>query len=1207
MGSSSRLNYFLLNYYLKFNTKMLHFFKLYILFFLLNLSCFANLETPTLVFPKNNAVLHDTFSVFKWDKLVQNNLTYTYNFEISDDIGFLNVLIQINGISANQLNVIDLPMNKKLYWRVKSFNGTVFSTWSTIWSFTTFTPSYLSNLKLWLKADKEVFKDASNNISQWNDQSGNNNHANQTTSVFQPKFIDSAAYLNNLPTIKLDGADDFLEILTNNSLDFANKLSGYFVTKRSLVGPHQTLLSKWNYPNDGSFAFQTYWDDITQLVSFIADSPSDPGNNRVVSNNANFNDTLYHNISIVFDGDLATNKLTYFNNLTSVNSSPTGIIASSLVNSNSNFYIGKFGGLGRFFSGNFSEIILSKEIYIDSINSLIHNYFINKYAPPVNLGENVFSSKLCDTIIGASNNFISYQWSTGATTPTISVNKSGKYWVNATNIFGKVSSDTIIVTYPKYEFKDSAFCQGNTIQWNTNLPKNQFSFLWQDGLTTDSVFNISQAGQYHVKIMDNFGCSIESDTITATIDDFKNTASLGPDTSLCSGNAIYLKQGLQSNLTYTWNTGSYNDSLYISSSGQYSAIITNSNNCVAKDTINVTVVGQAPTAAFLNSVACKNNVVTFTDNSSPPVGNTITSWFWNYGDGTTLADTSHLQNPFYTYADTGNYTVNLIINTDVGCKQTLVKNVHVAPTPSVNFNNSIACKNDSALFSNLSSSINYTPLTYSWNFGDPVSGITNNSSTLTNPKHLFSQQTTYPVKLITTNNAGCKDSLTKNISVKAQVTASFTNNSPCTNAPIIFQDNSIAPAPNNQNIRIWTIGSSTLTGLNATKSFTNPGVYPVTLTVNGSNGCVSSITKQIDVKLPPFADLSLSTICLNDTSKPTNLSVPQSGPITSWNWQNNNSTFSTAQTPCLIPTNPGNYNIKLVVGSSDNCKDSMTKQLTVLPLPNVDFVTNPSTFYYINSPITFSPTINTGSLYKWSIDGNLYTAPVTSVSFNSTGTHSASLYMRDAVGCANTKTKVLTVSGYLLDLAVIDIRSHKGTDNFISVEADLANFGTVPISNFEISYQVADAGFIKETWIGNLNPSAFMTYSFNSKSFQKNNTTNFITCVNIGLVNSIPDDVLSNNNLCIAANINDITVNDPSPNPTDGDINLSIVLPKTSSIIIELIDALGQIVYPEYTIHGDAGLNLISIPTTGFNRGSYVLKITIGDKIFIKKVLKVKQ
>lgn len=1037
------------------------------------------------------------------------------------------------------------------------------------------TLTYTTNLKLWLRADSGIVKNTSNTISAWNDLSGNNNHLT-APSGFEPIFDSINTELNKKSTIKFTG----FHYLTFNSPFTIDSFTIFYIGKKSLASNYLLLFGDILL-GGGIF---NWIDGVTYVQSSN-------------SNSAGLN--LGHHTDY--------SAYTFMFNQLNMKGYKDGVLNSTVPFSYTGNYI--FNHLGRsgFYNlnsfGEISEVLVYNAVLSEENRDSVEAYLFHKYSSPVNLGPDIsITNSFCDTILSSKGFFTNYLWSTGATTSTISVTKSGKYWLTGTNIFGKQSSDTLVVSYPKFNFKDTTLCAGHFSDWNTNLPKSLFSFLWQDNLSTDSVFRITQAGDYHVKITDNFGCYVESDTITAIIDNFENLVTFGVDTNLCSGNAIYLKQGLQPNLTYTWSTGSNNDSLYITSSGQYSAIVTNSNNCIAKDTINVTVLGDAPIASFLNSIACKNNIVTFSDNSSPPIGNTITSWFWNYGDNTTLGDTSRLQNPFYTYNDTGNYQVNLTVTTDVGCKQTFIKNLHVAPKPTVNFNNIIACQNDSAFFTNNSNSLNYTPLSFQWNFGDPISG-TSNTSSLTNPKHLFSQQMIYPVKLITTNSAGCKDSISKNIPVKAQVTANFTNTSPCTNASVIFQDNSIAPAPNNQNIRIWTIGTSTLSGLTATKSFTNPGIYPITLTVNGSNGCVSSITKQIDVKLPPIAELTLNTICLNDTSYPVDLSVPQFGPIISWNWKNNNLLFSTSQTPSLSPTNPGTYDIRLVVVSSDNCRDSMTKQLTVLPLPNVDFTTNPNTFYYVNSPVTFSPNISNGSLYNWTIDGNQYASPITTFTFNTSGTHTATLYMEDAFGCANTKTKNLTVNNFLLDLAIIDIRSTKGSDNFISVEADLANFGTAPIFNYEITYQITDAAKTKENWSGSLNPSGYMTYHFNSKSHH-NQSSDFITCVSIGTVNSLMDEVLSNNNLCISSNLNTINVADPYPNPTNGDVNLSVVVPKEMNATIELFDALGQIIYPEYTLKLNSGLNLISIPTSGLSRGSYELKIIIGDKVFVKKVIK---
>ena len=68
---------------------------------------------------------------------------------------------------------------------------------------------------------------------------------------------------------------------------------------------------------------------------------------------------------------------------------------------------------------------------------------------------------------------------------------------------------------------------------------------------------------------------------------------------------------------------------------------------------------QAPTAAF--SASCTNLACTFTDLSSDGDGNnTINSWDWDFGDGST----SNAQNPGNTYSTLGDYTVSLTV-TDI--------------------------------------------------------------------------------------------------------------------------------------------------------------------------------------------------------------------------------------------------------------------------------------------------------------------------------------------------------------------------------------------------------------------------------------------------------------------------------------------------------------------------------------------------------------
>ena len=64
-----------------------------------------------------------------------------------------------------------------------------------------FSPSELSNMKLWLDAaDASTITHSSNAVSQWNDKSGNGNHAIQSTSDNRPTTISNG--------IQFDGSND---------------------------------------------------------------------------------------------------------------------------------------------------------------------------------------------------------------------------------------------------------------------------------------------------------------------------------------------------------------------------------------------------------------------------------------------------------------------------------------------------------------------------------------------------------------------------------------------------------------------------------------------------------------------------------------------------------------------------------------------------------------------------------------------------------------------------------------------------------------------------------------------------------------------------------------------------------------------------------------------------------------------------------------
>src|SRR5688500_15915279 len=84
-----------------------------------------------------------------------------------------------------------------------------------------------NRLQLWLKADAGVTTNASGSVSQWADQSGNNNHALQGAEDLQPKAVVNA--INSLPVLRFDGADDYLNVTANPTIDIPGDIASFAV------------------------------------------------------------------------------------------------------------------------------------------------------------------------------------------------------------------------------------------------------------------------------------------------------------------------------------------------------------------------------------------------------------------------------------------------------------------------------------------------------------------------------------------------------------------------------------------------------------------------------------------------------------------------------------------------------------------------------------------------------------------------------------------------------------------------------------------------------------------------------------------------------------------------------------------------------------------------------------------------------------------
>jgi hypothetical protein len=279
---------------------------------------------------------------------------------------------------------------------------------------------------------------------------------------------------------------------------------------------------------------------------------------------------------------------------------------------------------------------------------------------------------------------------------------------------------------------------------------------------------------------------------------------------VCAGTPIQLSGAVAGSATSgTWTTngqGTFNppgststatlNPAYIPSNAELQAgasitmtLTTNdpdgSGPCTAASQNTIVTINAAPPAVFTVPSVCKDVPVTFDGPPSPP-GNAISSWKWNFGDGTTGSGQSVVK----TYTTSNQFSIQLSITGVNGCvtnsdAKTVV--VGLNPIPVFNFFNT--CEGEVTRFE--SATTNIPVEQYKWEFGDGdilgqdfVQGLPDQSQQLIpngthggrtignfqNPRHEYAALVSgasddYSVRLTVFTNLGCQGSILKTVRV----------------------------------------------------------------------------------------------------------------------------------------------------------------------------------------------------------------------------------------------------------------------------------------------------------------------------------------------------------------------------------------------------------------------------------------------------------
>jgi hypothetical protein len=193
---------------------------------------------------------------------------------------------------------------------------------------------------------------------------------------------------------------------------------------------------------------------------------------------------------------------------------------------------------------------------------------------------------------------LSYIWSNGDTTASLTGLPANSYSLTVTGADGCSSGETFMVAAPQpmtlaLNNKEDVSCFGESD--GTASVRRQggqgptFSFTWAPtGQTGAAVANLAP-GTYTATVEDAIGCIRTTDIIIAEPDQLTIDASAtaATDASTNDGTASALAEGGTGAYTYAWDNGETGEELTGLAAGTYIVTVTDINGCAAMDTVEV--------------------------------------------------------------------------------------------------------------------------------------------------------------------------------------------------------------------------------------------------------------------------------------------------------------------------------------------------------------------------------------------------------------------------------------------------------------------------------------------------------------------------------------------------------------------------------------------------------------------------------------------
>ncbi|MBO72018.1 MAG: hypothetical protein CMD35_00230 [Flavobacteriales bacterium] len=450
---------------------------------------------------------------------------------------------------------------------------------------------------------------------------------------------------------------------------------------------------------------------------------------------------------------------------------------------------------------------------------------------------------------------------------------------------------------------DQSICSGDAaLTFSMESGRTDVSVVgWQDG-STDYTITSGDAGWYWLEV-DSAGC-VYRDSLELIVHQLP-TVDLGSDTFICVGTTPTITLSGGTFITYQWAdiTNSVptmlgdSETQDISSVGTYGLVVTDGNNCVNGDTIQVTEEQGTAVGFGLDTTICPSGTATI----SVPTGLqqlTGSSWTW-INDGSSSAS--------YTVSNESDGSVVHVIldfTNPSGCVTRDTATVRVDNNLPLSLSDTSICEGDDVVFSSGYPASGYT---YTWQ-----DNSTGNTFAITGAQ----SSDAGVVSLSMVSDEGCTGSASVQLTVNAlpdpQLSAS----------PICFGEDRILDHGLTGVQSVWDHGETS-----NPITVTTAGIYRVTVT--DGNNCSDTASVSLIVNTPPSFTLpSDTTLCLGEEYA-LGTGMDEGTHTHQWSGGSNSTTAD------IVVTASGEYRVN-VTELATTCMSSDTITFTFLDVPSVD-------------------------------------------------------------------------------------------------------------------------------------------------------------------------------------------------------------------------------------------------------------------------------